>query len=182
MMSRILRAVFASVLFSSGCGEPPPEAVVTPCEEEQSDYLFCHDNDAECGEFTGTDACGQVRTVDCGQCDSTCLENNRCECIPEDDQTFCERHLQSCDTYTGLDNCQTERTVECGPCAEGELCVEHLSATICRADTCNATNCRTGTCYEGKCHSKSPRTSPNMCAAGQSWTGSECVKRRIPRP
>jgi len=169
--------IFASFMLWQSCGDPPPETSLSPCEEH-SDYLFCQNKNAECGELTSTDACGQTRTVDCGQCDSRCLENNRCECIPEDDQLFCSRNLQSCAFYDGIDNCGVPRSVDCGTCEDGELCLQNLSAMICRPDSCNATNCRDGTCVNGSCK----RNNGSKCPPYQGWNGSQCVPRQIDRP
>src|SRR5690606_19014566 len=65
------------------CADPSvcdPDRNVCDCAG-QTDQQFCDDNGAECGEFSGTDACGNPKVAGCGSCPGTdvCGPDNTCQ-------------------------------------------------------------------------------------------------------
>lgn len=94
------------------------------CVPESDDEL-CMGQGAECGALTLEDACGDMRTIDCGECEQgSCLADNTCSaCTPESDDAFCARLSAECGLLSGADNCgQMREDVDCGMCADGERC------------------------------------------------------------
>lgn len=102
--------------------KPPNNS--SPCVPE-TNAVFCSRSSAECGMFTGTDNCGDERTLDCGTCrGGECLPNNTCtECVPETDAEFCMKQQALCGPVGGFDRCGNEINVEsCGECDAPDIC------------------------------------------------------------
>lgn len=89
---------------------------VCACSME-TDEDFCARYGASCDPFTNLDACGQMRTVNCGMCDGaqTCGEDNTCSCEPT---TVCADQSAACGTLDVQGLCGTTMSVECGTCGD----------------------------------------------------------------
>lgn len=113
---------------SNGCEHQGSECEAG-CTAE-SDTSFCERHGKECGEFTGTDNCGESRTAACGSCPdgSTCglKTPNVCgedeECVGESEAVLCAALGKNCGTLETDDRCDERRTIDCGSCAEGDVC------------------------------------------------------------
>lgn len=139
------------------CGQCDPSTeVCSPmtqtCEcVPETDPQLCGKNNKDCGTFTTTDRCGEMKSVDCGPCSSgECQENQCTVCTPESDESFCARQNVVCGAAQGMDNCGTSRTVsDCGPCGTAEIC-----------DASGQCECPTPRCEPGACGTVS-----NACGA-----------------
>lgn len=78
----------------------------------ESDDQFCDRVDDDCAEITEPDNCGETRTVDCGDCDEEC----------PDDQTYCSG--KCVDTSEDTDHCG-----ECDNECDGDEVCEDGSCT-----------------------------------------------------
>ena len=117
-----LEATGTDAADESTTGEPAPgvESSTGACTPA-SDAELCARAAAECGALTVTDACGDERTLECGQCTDpdTCGgtgEPNQCGCEPETDQALCDA-ANGCEMGVFTDQCGNEREVDCGVCA-----------------------------------------------------------------
>ena len=132
------------------CGNPCTP-VVQACFNNQcctleSDAVFCSRLGIQCGKVSGTDNCGQPRTVaECGPCPpfppgQVCsIPKQQC-CLPESDSTFCSGKGIQCGEAGGIDNCGQLRVIaECGPCpfptqecsSTQQCCFFESDATFC---------------------------------------------------
>ena len=110
----------------------------------EKNSTFCTKYGKDCGIFSGTDNCKQIRTVNCGTCvaPETCggggVSNVCAEgiCIPETDQTFCSRFGKDCGILSMGDNCGESRTVNCGTCVAPETCGGGGVANVCDVGVC----------------------------------------------
>jgi hypothetical protein len=112
-------------------------ANVCGCTPE-GDPAFCTSLSKNCGQVTGTDNCGQPRTVSsCGMCTvpQTCAGGgtaNVCGCKPESDPAFCTRLVKNCGQVIDTDNCGQPRMVaSCGTCASPQTCGGAGTANVC---------------------------------------------------
>lgn len=127
---------------------------------------FCASLTKNCGTVSGTDACGEERTEECGICTApdTCQADNTCTCSPEDELAFCDRLGKDCDDTTALDNCGVTRTVNCGSCETGQ----------CGDDAPNVCGCPC--LINGACVAEDSRNPTNQCevcdsaASATGWT------------
>ncbi|HLP80019.1 MAG TPA: carboxypeptidase-like regulatory domain-containing protein [Acidobacteriota bacterium] len=111
----------------------------------ESDYDFCTSRGKNCDILTGTDNCGQIRSVDCDAATSTycaapnVCSNNYCEaplgCTPASDYDFCSQLGKNCGSVTSYDAClKLMRTVDCGvatatTCTSPKYCNENNVCT-----------------------------------------------------
>jgi hypothetical protein len=121
----------------------------TTCSPE-TDAQFCSRLGKSCGQVSGTDNCGNSRTVSsCGTCTApqTCGGGgtaNVCgaTCSPETDAQFCSRLGKGCGQVSGTDNCGSNRTASsCGTCAAPQTCGGGGTANVCgggSSSTCAA--------------------------------------------
>jgi hypothetical protein len=141
----------------------------------EADSAMCLRLGAQCGRFTGTDACATTRSVDCGVCPSgeQCA-GNRCGCAPESGDALCGSRNLRCGSFNGLDNCGASRTVECGSCAALEACVS--GQCVCAATQCNGFCVDTSSdpSHCGSCSVACP--SASLCSLGTCCptTGAVC--------
>lgn len=121
------------------CGEFETCGDVAPgrcsCTPELDEEL-CQNAGFECGTHDFTDACGEVRQVDCGEEANICSgletcggggEEGLCGCTAETDQQLCDGAAFECGPLTTIDSCGVERTIEsCGDeaavCGQFETC------------------------------------------------------------
>jgi hypothetical protein len=99
-----------------GGGATPNACGCTP----ESAAAFCTRLGRNCDLVTAIDACGVMRTENCGTCMSprTCGGGgtpNVCGCPTETDAQLCSRNNATCGTPTLTDLCGTQRTPTCGP-------------------------------------------------------------------
>lgn len=161
----------------------------------QTDQQFCTANAASCGTISETDGCGNMRTVNCGNCSGyeTCGGGgvmNQCGCAPETDEQFCTRLQFDCGMVTDTDNCGVERTADCGMCASNETCgasapnacdcVPEDRATFC-GDFCgeltatdNCAEMRTENC--GSCGAGSTCSTSNQCTCAPENNSQFCSR------
>jgi hypothetical protein len=100
------------------------------CYESNADFCARVGRNPECGEVSGTDICGNPRTVySCGVCSvagETCGGDgrpNKCgAACTETDAQFCARVGKNCGEVTGT-SCGVTKTVNCGSsCPSGQTC------------------------------------------------------------
>ena len=126
---------------------------------------FCASLGNNCGTVSGTDACGDARTENCGTCvaPDTCQADNTCTCNPEDDDAFCARLGKDCDDTTAADNCGATRTVNCGTCDVDQTCGEEAP------NVCGCPCAIDGTCVaEGL---RNPANQCEVCDSAANPTG-----------
>ncbi len=151
-----------------------------PCDPE-SDAEFCGRLGIACGPYTGTDNCGDPRTVtSCGACTGTGEEcgtgdpipANTCECITETTPAFCSRVGSSCGLTTAPDNCGVSTSRSCGTCGSGKMCSNN--ACVCAPETdldfCTRLNACGETTATDNCGDQRTVTCP-MCSDGNCVQG-----------
>ncbi|RDV39382.1 hypothetical protein DV096_02050 [Bradymonadaceae bacterium TMQ3] len=105
----------------------------------QSQESFCADNDAQCGNVTADNNCGDERTINCGLCTGTgenCSLDNQCVCNPILDETYCADKGAACGTLElPSDNCGQPRTLDCGTCSGNDSCNDQNQCEACQPQT-----------------------------------------------
>ncbi len=108
----------------------------------ETDAVFCSRSHKDCGRFTGTDNCGEPRTVaSCGECTrgKTCGGGgalNVCgspACTP----ATCAAQAKDCGALA--DGCGG--TLQCGDCPTDKTCGAGGVANVCGTGTCTPTTC-----------------------------------------
>jgi len=160
-------------------------AGVCSCSTSESSYSFCYRLGASCGAVTGTDLCGNPKSVaSCGTCSSyqTCGgagTANVCGCTPQSNADFCTAKGKNCGSVSNYDNCGSYRTVaDCGTCTSPQTCGANSNPGVC---SCAAeTNAQFCTRLGKNCDSVTaadncgtPRTAAcgTTCPAGQTCGG-----------
>ncbi|MGA2667239.1 MAG: hypothetical protein ABSE91_04120 [Patescibacteria group bacterium] len=126
------------------------------CNTYEGDTAFCAKYHATCGSVTGTDQCGNSRTVNCG---TTCPIGQACSsshtcvltCTAESNAAFCSSYGKTCGSYTNKDNCGNTRVANCGTCSSGYTCTNNVC--VASGGTCPAPNlggCSTYCASRGK--------------------------------
>ena len=141
----------------------------TDCLLEETDEDFCLKYGKNCGMFSGTDICQQIRTTDCGTCVAPEIcggggVSNVCNeeaCVPETNQIFCSRYGKDCGMFSETDNCGQTRTVNCGSCVSPEICGAGVLDNVCDVSACQP-DC------QGKCGGSDGcgGTCPTTCTNG----------------
>ena len=150
----------------------------------ESDVKFCVRTGRSCGSVVANDNCGQIRTVDCGQCASGqyCDSTNQCACASESIATFCAYRNKACGTFTGTDNCGYSRIANCGTCGAGQQCnlqnqcEKDCDASDCRTICASSSECRdAGYCADAFCAEKKQLGA--TCSDDDMCASSHCVDR-----
>lgn len=169
----------------------PDTSAPTPTCVPENNATFCSRNNAQCGQASGVDNCGNDRVAPlCGSCATgTTCKNNVCvvpNCVPETDAALCLRLNKDCGTLpTIANNCGELKTPVCGPvCGKGFQCTAN-KCTLCVAKTCadlglvcgdqndgcnpaplKCTCDATHDCTANVCVPKPPLCVPKACPAG----------------
>lgn len=134
-----------------GSGERCELGACAPeCAGETAQKL-CDEGGARCGALQVTDACGNARELDCGECSDThACAQNQCVCLPEPDQELCQMMGAQCGPLSIVDRCGLSRQPDCGTCesaGSAAFCMDNLCACTPESDEalCGKASAQCGT-------------------------------------
>lgn len=166
----------------------PDEADGQGCVAE-TDAQLCARLGLTCNDFSGTDNCGDQRTVNCGMCTTagqTCGgggTDNVCACSEQTDREFCDTNGKQCDPFSDVDACGDMRTVNCGTCEGVASCAPDNTCTCDVVFACEQRGAAcgmldvTGECAGtdsitcGTCDAPNAECVMNQCACAAGYVG-----------
>lgn len=150
---------------------------------DQTDIEFCAANAKTCDPFTSVDACGDMRTVNCGTCEGveTCAPDNTCTC---DTVAACAALNANCGMVDVTGMCAGTTMITCGSCDAQAMC--DMGTNLCACNdgytgtgvTCaDIDECGTATdnCDANARCTNTPGSFTCTCNSGYMGNGTTCT-------
>lgn len=149
----------------------------------QSDVEFCAAHQKTCDPFTGLDACGEMRTVNCGTCAGleTCGADNTCTC---DVASACAALSATCGMIDVTGQCAGTNSITCGTCDGPNAACDASNQCACEAgyegdpaSCADVDECATGTddCDPNAACTNTPGSFDCVCNPGFTGNGRMCT-------